>query len=111
MSTRATVPEADAVPRVSMKDVVKIVRALSADTRLRVLRLLRCREMSSAELQETLGVQRQTVSYHLHVLEAGGLVTSKREGRRIVYSPSIPAVADAEGEFERFLEHALDDAC
>ncbi len=111
MSARVTVPEADAAPRVCMKDVVNIVRALSADTRLRVLQLLRGREMSSSELQQMLGVPRQTVSYHLHVLEAGGLVTSKREGRRILYSPSMPAVADAEGEFERFLEHALDDAC
>ena len=111
MSARATIPEADAVPRVSMKDVVNIVRALSADTRLRVLQLLRGREMSSSELQQMLEVPRQTVSYHLRVLEAGGLVTSKREGRRMVYSPSVPAVADAEGEFQRFLEHALDDAC
>ena len=111
MSARATIPEPDASPRVSMKDVVKIVRALSADTRLRMLQLLRGREMGSSELQQMLGVPRQTVSYHLHVLEAGGLVTSKREGRRIVYSPSVPAVADAEGEFERFPEHALDDAC
>jgi DNA-binding transcriptional ArsR family regulator len=104
-------PEADAVPGVCMKDVVNIVRALSADTRLRLLQVLRGREMSSLELQQVLGVPRQTVSYHLHVLEAGGLVTSKREGRRLVYSPSIPAVADTEGEFERFLGHALDDAC
>ncbi len=94
-----------------MKDVVNVVRALSADTRLRLLRMLRGGEMSSVELQRTLGMPRQTVSYHLHVLQAGGLVTSRRDGRRLVYAPSLPAVADSGGEFERFLSHALDDVC
>ena len=92
-----------------MNDVVKVVRALSADVRLRLLRMLRGGEMSSAELESALGMPRQTVSYHLHVLQAGGLVTSRRDGRRLVFAPSLPSVADSGGEFERFLSHALDD--
>ncbi len=59
-----------------MEDVVNVVRALSATTRLRVLKLLRGRDMSSAELQQTLCVPRQTVSYHLGILQTGGLVRS-----------------------------------
>ncbi|MBN1855669.1 MAG: helix-turn-helix transcriptional regulator [Dehalococcoidia bacterium] len=92
-----------------MNDVVNVVRALSADIRLRLLRLLRSGEMSAAEIEHTLGMPRQTLSYHLHVLEVGGLVTSRRDGRRLVYASSLPAVADSGGEFERFLTHALDE--
>ncbi len=92
-----------------MEDVVNVVRALSAQTRLRVLKLLRSREMSSVELQELLHVPRQTVSYHLNVLETGGLVRSRREGRRLVYGAAMPAAADADGKFERFLCRTLDD--
>ena len=92
-----------------MEDVVKVVRALSADTRLRVLKLLRGRDMSSGELQQWLHVPRQTVSYHLSVLQDGGLVRSRREGRRVVYAVAMPAVADTEGKFERFLDSALGD--
>ncbi len=92
-----------------MDEVVSVVRALSADTRLRVLKLLRGREMSSVELQQSLHVRRQTVSYHLGILETGGLVRSRRDGRKLVYSTAIPAIADAEGKFERFLSRALDD--
>lgn len=92
-----------------MEDVVNVVRALSAETRLRVLKLLRSRDMSSAELQQTLRVPRQTVSYHLSVLQTGGLVRSRREGRRVVYAAAIPTAADSQGMFERFLSHTLDD--
>lgn len=92
-----------------MEDVVKVVRALSADTRLRVLKLLRARDMSSVELHESLHVPRKTVSYHLGVLQTGGLVRSRREGRRVVYAAAMPAAADAEGKFARFLSRTLDD--
>ncbi len=92
-----------------MEDVINVVRALSADTRLRVLKLLRSREMSSGELQELLQVPRKTVSYHLNVLQTGGLVRSRREGRRLVYAVAVPAAADADGKFERFLFRTLDD--
>jgi len=92
-----------------MEDVVKVVRALSADTRLRVLKLLHGRDMSSGELQQWLHMPRQTVSYHLSVLQAGGLVRSRRAGRCVVYAAALPAVADAEGKFERFLSRTLDD--
>ncbi len=92
-----------------MEDIVNVVRALSADTRLRVLKVLRGREMSSAELQQLLRVPRQTVSYHLSVLETGGLVRSRREGRRLVYAAAMPSTADADGKFERFLSRTLDE--
>lgn len=92
-----------------MEDVVNVVRALSADTRLRVLKLLRGRDMSSVELQQSLRVPRQTMSYHLGVLQTGGLVRSRREGRRLVYAAAMPVAADAEGKFEHFLSRTLDD--
>lgn len=91
-----------------MDDVVNVVRALSAETRLRVLKLLRGRDMSSAELQAVLQVPRRTMSYHLNVLQSGGLVRSRREGRRLVYAAAMP-VMDSEGKFERFLSRTLDD--
>jgi ArsR family transcriptional regulator len=97
------------VGSVRMRDIVNVVRALSADTRLRVLKLLQDGPLSSAELQQSLGVPHQTVYYHLQVLRRGGLVVSRREGGRTVYAPSMPSVADKGGKFEHFLAHALQD--
>lgn len=92
-----------------MRDIVNVVRALSADTRLRVLKLLQEGPRSSSELQQSLGVSRKTVAYHLQVLRRGGLVAVHREGGRTLYSCSVPAVADEGGRFEQFLSHALQD--
>jgi len=92
-----------------MENVVNVVKALSAETRLRLLKLLRGREMSSAELQKSLRMPRQTLAYHLRVLQVGGLVTSRQDGRRLLYVGCMPGVADADGRFERFLSRTLDD--
>ena len=76
-----------------MEDVVNVVKALSAETRLRLLKLLRGREMSSTELQQSMSLPRQTLAYHLHVLQTGGLVTSRQDGRRLIYAGAMPGVA------------------
>jgi DNA-binding transcriptional ArsR family regulator len=94
-----------------MQEVVGVVKALSADTRLRVLKLLQSGPMTVAELQQALELRRQTVSYHLQVLQQGGLVVSRLEDGRTVYSSATPSVADEGGKFERFLVHALEDVC
>ncbi len=93
----------------AMQDIINVVRALSADTRLRLLKLLQAGPRSSAELQDSLGVPRKTVSYHLQVLRRGGLVVVRREGGRTLYCSSVPSVADEGGRFEHFLTHALQD--
>jgi len=92
-----------------MQEVVGVVRALSAVSRLRILKLLQSGPMTVAELQRTLGIRRQTISYHLQVLQQGGLVMSRVEGRRMVYASARPSAADEGGKFERFLVHALED--
>ena len=92
-----------------MLDIVYVVKALSADTRLRVLKLLQEGPCSLSELQQSLGLSRRTVSYHLQVLRRGGLVVSRREGASTMYSSAVPSVADPGGKFERFLAHALQD--
>jgi len=76
---------------------------------LRLLKLLRGREMSSNELQQSLRMPRQTLAYHLRVLQVGGLVTARQDGRRLLYAGSMPGAADAEGRFERFLTRTLDE--
>ena len=92
-----------------MQQVVDVVKVLSAVTRLRLLKLLQAGPMTVAELQRALELRRQTISYHLRVLQQGGLVVSRHENGRTVYSFATPSVADESGKFERFLVHALED--
>jgi DNA-binding transcriptional ArsR family regulator len=68
-----------------------IGKALSHPLRERMLRLLAGGERCGCEFAPELGVDASIVSRYLAVLERAGLVTSRREGVRVMWQ-----LADAE---------------
>ena len=65
------------------------LRALADDVRLRIVALLRERGYSTTELAEQIGLAKGTVSHHLKVLEAAGLVKVVRTRRVRALTESI----------------------
>jgi ArsR family transcriptional regulator len=61
-------------------------QALSDNTRVRVLGLLRDGEKCVCELTAALGVRQSLLSFHLKTLKAAGLVKDRKEGRWVHYS-------------------------
>ncbi len=74
-----------------MDSMVKCLRALGDENRLRILMLLRERELCVLEVVGALGISQPLASSHLAVLREAGLATAHREGRRIRYSISEEA--------------------
>ena len=74
-----------------MESMVKCLRALGDENRLRILMLLRERELCVLEVVGALGISQPLASSHLAVLREAGLATAHREGRRIRYSLSEEA--------------------
>lgn len=72
--------------------------ALSDPTRARLLLALREAPGYPAELAETLGVSRQSLSNHLACLRGCGLVAAIPEGRRTRYELADPQLAHALGD-------------
>jgi DNA-binding transcriptional ArsR family regulator len=68
-----------------MKDVVKIFKALADPNRLRIMLLLRRRELCVCELMFILGMEQSRVSHHMRVLREAGIAEDVREGRWIIY--------------------------
>ncbi|MFP4098761.1 MAG: ArsR/SmtB family transcription factor [Alphaproteobacteria bacterium] len=71
--------------------------ALSQETRLRAFRLLVSageEGLPAGALSEALGVPHNTMSFHLNHLSNANIVTSRREGRSIIYSANFPLVRD-----------------
>jgi ArsR family transcriptional regulator len=79
--------EGDAV----MESMVKCLRALGDENRLRILMLLRERELCVLEIIGVLGISQPLASSHLAVLREAGLATARREGRRNRYRLSEEA--------------------
>jgi DNA-binding transcriptional ArsR family regulator len=63
-------PEAIAPPR----GLVRLYKALSDETRLKILRLVSAEELYATEIAERLGLSKATVSHHMVLLRAAGLV-------------------------------------
>ncbi|ODT58075.1 MULTISPECIES: metalloregulator ArsR/SmtB family transcription factor [Paracoccus] len=71
-----------------MKDAIAALSALAQDTRLSVFRLLVVAGpdgMPAGEIATAMAAPANTISTHLSILAAAGLVRSQREGRSIRY--------------------------
>ena len=66
--------------------------ALSDETRLRLLELLRSGEQCVCDLTDSLETGQSRLSFHLKVLKDAGLVTDRREGRWVYYTLDAAAL-------------------
>ena len=69
-----------------MPSIVKSLKLLADETRIRLLLLLREEELSVAEIQEILGMGQSRISSHLAQLRGAGLVCDRRAGKNIYYA-------------------------
>src|SRR6516164_3632645 len=84
--------------------LAEIGRALGNAHRLRILELAAQREMSVEALAERLGLSIANASQHLRLLRGAGLLTSRRDGKRILYRLSDPSVLDVAAALRRVAE-------
>ncbi len=76
---------------------VASLAALAQGMRLRIFRVLIGAApvgMTPGELSATLDVPGSTLSFHLKELMHAGLVTQERDGRHLIYRPSIAQMND-----------------
>lgn len=75
-------------------DLSAFARAMADETRLRIMNLICCRQVSVGDLVTELGnVSQPTVSHHLQVLRNAGLVETRREGKQVFYTLKQQVVA------------------
>lgn len=67
-------------------DATQIFDALSDFTRFRILGALSLGEKSISDLEEICAVSQSAISHQLRLLRDRGLVTARRDGRRVIYS-------------------------
>jgi len=68
------------------RSACEFLKALSHETRLRVLCLLMEGEKSVSELEDSLGIRQASVSQQLQRLRAERLVSTRRDGKAVYYS-------------------------
>jgi len=80
-----------------MDKILPVFKALSDETRLRILTLLRNGELCGCDIAETLKMTQPNISFHLGMLKEAGLIKVRKNGRWIHYS------LDESDMFTRFL--------
>jgi len=80
-----------------METVLTIFKALSEETRLRVIKLLEQGELCVCDIVAALDLIQPKVSFHLAVLKEAGLIKDRKQGKWVHYS------IDDSDLFRRFL--------
>lgn len=68
-----------------MRDIVHILKALSDEYRLRIVKILERKDLCVCELQELLGLSQPAVSHHLKVLSNAGIIDYVKDGLFVNY--------------------------
>lgn len=80
----------------NMRYFMNVVKALADENRVRILMVLRDRELCVCDIIELLGLAPSTVSKHLSILYQAGMLESRKEGRWVHYrlaSKDVPIEA------------------
>lgn len=92
-----------------MKEFLKVMKASSDPTRVKILKMLGKRVMCVCEIQAALGTAQSTASKHLKILEDAGLVVSKKEGLWVNYLLADGSQSPYASNLLGNMRHWLDD--
>lgn len=68
-----------------MRDLLQVYKALSDETRLRIIKLLERGELCVCDIVASLDIIQPKISFHLSILKEAGLVKDRRVGKWIHY--------------------------
>jgi DNA-binding transcriptional ArsR family regulator len=76
-----------------------VFRALADPTRRQILQDLRAGELAAGDIAGRFPIKGPSVSRHLSILKAAGLITERRDANRILYSLAEDRLALCVGGF------------
>jgi len=74
-------------------DPVLFAKAISDDTRQKIMSACCCCTLSVTEIVEKIGLSQPTISHHLAILRDAGLVNIREEGKQTFYTLNQDQVA------------------
>lgn len=74
---------------------VLLFKAMSDETRLKIIDMLSCGEMCACDILEEFHITQPTLSYHMKILSDSGLVNAVRDGSWVRYTLNIENADEA----------------
>ncbi len=93
-----------------MRQLTKVFKALSDETKLRILKILQERdELCVCEIMQALDISQSRASRNLGILKDAGFVVDRRDGLWIHYSINKKKINEYHGVLNGLLENWLND--
>jgi ArsR family transcriptional regulator len=89
----------------SYGEYAAVFKALSDETRLKIIDMLSCGELCACEILEAFSISQSTLSYHMKILSECELVNGVRDGAWMRYTVNKERV-DA---LQTFITHITND--
>jgi len=91
-----------------MEHILRCLRAMGDENRLRIVMLLMERELCVCQLMVVLGISQPLVSRHLSVLKDAGIVVLRKGGKQSYYSLSEEAKAGGKSGLMKIVRRAAE---
>ena len=91
-----------------MRNLIRAIKALSDETRLRILRVLMERECCVCEIMQALDISQSRASRNLGILEDAGFVKSRRAGLWTVHFMDVQDAEKYYATLVKSIKDALD---
>ena len=92
-----------------MKEFIKVTKALSDPTRVKILKMLQKRVLCVCEIQSVLDRAQSTISKHLKILEDAGLILYRKDGLWVNYEMADGTQSLYAASLIGNIHHWLDD--
>jgi ArsR family transcriptional regulator, arsenate/arsenite/antimonite-responsive transcriptional repressor len=92
-----------------LKEFIRVMKAVSDPSRVKILKMLQRRVMCVCEVQAALGIAQSTASKHLKILEEAGLIEYYRDGLWVNYRLADGSESPFASSLLGNLKHWLDD--
>lgn len=90
------------------KENANVFKAFCDESRLRIIELLCAgNETCACVLLDNLSISQSTLSHHMKILVESGLVSSRKDGRKVMYSISSDGAVRSRAVLESILNCVL----
>ena len=83
-----------------MNQLIKVFKALSDASRIRILKILEERSLCVCEITDVLGLAPSTVSKHLSILQEADLIFDRKDGKWVYYDLNLD-------QSDKYIRHLL----
>lgn len=99
----------DARTKLKYEARARVIKAMAHPTRLFLVEELSRRSRCVCELTELVGADISTVSKHLSLLKAAGIVSYEKRGLQVWYTLKMPCVMNFFGCVEQVIKRTADE--